>query len=435
MNPRRAAYEVLKEVTASGAYANLSLKALPQDMPEKDKKWVTAAVYTALEHLTYIDFLISEFAKGKPNTAVKNVLRLGLCQLLYMDVPASAACDESVKLIKELGKAALAGYVNGVMRSICRKLQELPEPTGGLAEQLAAKHSYPAFLVQEYLNDYGGEFAEKLMQPAPHHMTVRAQSPYTADRLEQELKRRGIEYTRGQLSQNAFKLHKGLHIESELLFTEGSITVQSESAMLICELMDLKSGMRVLDACAAPGGKTAYMAELMQHSGEIVAMDFHSHRKALLDATLRRLKVEIAATRLQDATEYVPDFEASFDAVLIDAPCSGLGVPGKPDARLKRDEGDFTALAGIQSKLLATCSKYVKPGGVLMYSTCTISRRENSDVVSAFLAGNPAFVPDMPEALLSQSLKPRVKNGMLQLFPHMDGTEGFFMARMKKLWN
>ena len=201
------------------------------------------------------------------------------------------------------------------------------------------------------------------------------------------------------------------------------MTVQSESAMLVCRALGDCRDKRVLDACAAPGGKAAYIASLCENRVSLVCMELHEHRKALLDSTLQRLHVQ-ADTLLHDATEPVPAFIGAFDAVLLDAPCSGLGLTGdKPDIRYGKHDADVTALAALQQTLLCQCANYVRPGGVLVYATCTISRRENEDNVARFLETHAAFALDPLPLPLSN-------DGTLQLFPHVHGTDGFYIARM-----
>jgi 16S rRNA (cytosine967-C5)-methyltransferase len=269
-------------------------------------------------------------------------------------------------------------------------------------------------------------------KPDTFSLTVRAQYPYSAEMLERELNERGAEYVRGKIDSNAFKLKKGFNVAREPLFLNGSITVQSESAMLVCRVTGAEPGMRILDACAAPGGKTAYLAELMEQKGRIISWELHPHRKALLDRTLSRLNVGIAETQIRDASVRQNGFDDMFDAVLIDAPCSGLGVFGKPDVRYAKTPDMIDELAGVQRSILGTCADYVKPGGTLVYATCTVSRRENEEITEDFLRERDDFLPGLPDELLPEQLKSRARQGMLQLFPHIDGTEGFFIARMTR---
>lgn len=431
--PRRAALAALLDITERGAYANLRLKEALSGLPAQDARWVSAAVYTTLDHLLYIDYVLGHFAKSRLQPAVRGVLRLGAAQLLYMNVPDSAACNESVELCKQIGKGKLAGYVNAVLRALCRGRDALPPLPGDPVERLSIGYSRPQWLVAEYVGRYGAEFTEALFSAQAPGMTLRAQRPYTRDALAGALRARGVAFQTGRLDSNALRLAKGLDVAKEPLFLEGKATVQSESAMLVCRLAlgSFQPGMRILDACAAPGGKTAYLSHLMEGEGRIDAWELHPHRAALLKKTLERLQVENAAVSLQDAAQPKPGLAGAYDVVLIDAPCSGLGVFGKPDARYAKTDEIVKGLAALQGKLLNACAPYVRPGGALVYATCTISHRENEGQIQAFLAEHGEFAPGNMSALPA-CLRERARGGTLQLFPHMDDTEGFFMARLVK---
>lgn len=385
-----------------------------------------------LDHLITLDHIIGFYAKGRQKPVIRNILRLGACQALYMGVPESAACNESVKLTKAVGKGALSGFVNGVMRSICKNKGTMPPLPKAPAERISIEKSWPVWLVEEYISQYGEAFTEALLSPQPSFMTVRPQYPYTKEQLEAALNERGFDYEAGALFADAFRLKKGFDPMKEPLFTEGKLTVQSESAMLVCCAMGAKSGMRILDACAAPGGKTAYLASLMENDGEILAWELHPHRRELMDKTLSRLGVSIAKTEVQDASAFREDLVECFDAILVDAPCSGLGVPGKPDARYRKNGELIDELHAIQLAILAQTAKYLKKGGVLLYATCTVSKRENEDTVAEFLNTHTEFTLSSLAPFLPESLRAREQEGMLQLFPHLDGTEGFFLSRMVK---
>ena len=423
MSTRRAALDTLMKVTDQGAYANLALKQGVQNLSGADTRWVSAVVYTALENLLYIDHTIAVYARGKLKPQIRGILRLGVCQAFFMNTPHRVACDESVKLAKEIGKGALSGYVNAVMQSVCKGgLAELPQDP---VLRMSMQYSAPEWLVRMYILDYGEAFAEGLLGAKLSGMTLRAQPPCTTGALADELARRGIPYTQGSLVKDALRIQAGFNVAADEWFTAGRYTVQSESAMLACHAVGVAPGMRVLDACAAPGGKTAYLSALMQGEGEIVACELHPHRTELMQRTLERLNVKNATALTLDAGETNPAFIDGFDAVLIDAPCSGLGVTGKPDIRLAKREEDIQVLTEVQKRILWTCSAYVKPGGALVYATCTVNKRENEMQMDAFLAAHADFYLEALEPYIPEG-------GSLQLFPHVHGTEGFFIARVRR---
>lgn len=434
MSIRRKALEALMDITDRGAYANLRLKDALLGLPQGDAAWISAAVYTALDHLLYLDYIIGHYAKGRVDSRIRCVLRLGLCQALYMDVPAHTACDESVKLAKEIGKGALSGYVNAVMRAMCKGMAHPPDLPKETADRLSIQYSWPKFLVEDYIRQYGEAFTEQMLRFGAYRgMTLRAASPFTAEDLDAALRERGIPFSRGALAGDAFRLGAGLNIAAEPLFLQGAVTVQSESSMLVCRAIGPKPGMRVLDACAAPGGKTAYLSALLSGSGGITALELHAHRLELLRQTLSRLHVTNAEALQKDASVYLPEFDSAFDAVLVDAPCSGLGVAGKPDARYARSDRIIDDLSKVQSALLDVCARYVAPGGTLLYSTCTISGRENEGVADGFLTSHAEFEACLPKDLTPPALSGRIANGRIQLFPHLDDTEGFFIARFRRI--
>ena len=420
------------DVTDDGAYANLRLKEARQAAGTvAEGRWITAAVYTTLDHLLYLDYLLGHFTKGRQKPAIRGILRLGACQILYLRVPAAAACNESVKLAKEIGKGALSGYINGVLRSVARAWEEnrLPlPPSEPPALRMSIQYSWPQWLVEEWISRYGEAFAEEMLKAsAQPGMSLRPQWPYKPEALAQWLQERKVEYRQGKWDPNCFLLSKGLDVTQEPLFQQGKVALQGESAMLVCRACGVAPGDSVLDACAAPGGKTAYLASLCKGDVRLQGWELHAHRKELLDKTLARLGVR-AQTQVQDAACHLPQWDGAFDVVLLDAPCSGLGVY-KPDVRYAKSSEGIDALANVQENLLATCANYVKPAGALVYATCTISWRENQGQIERFLQNHPQFCLDSLTPYLPQGL-PELECGMVQLFPHRDGVEGFFIARM-----
>ncbi len=430
MSVRRVALEALLDITDKGAYANLRLKKAQSGLSGQDARWVAAVVYETLDHMLYIDYVLAQYVKGTQKPAIRGILRMGACELLFLRTPTAAAVNESVRLVKEIGKAPLAGFVNGALRALARNLNTPPPLPADAARRLSIQYSWPLWLVEEWLDRFGEAETEALISAPPPPMTLRPQPPYTAKELASELDRRNMPYTTGELDPNCLKLARGYDVAQDTLFEGGRIAVQSESSMLVCRACGVKPSMRVLDACAAPGGKSAYLYALC---GEIdlTAWELHEHRKELLDRTLDRLHVK-ALTGVHDAAEPVPECQDMFDVVLIDAPCSGLGVAsGKPDVRYSKSPEAIEELAQAQRRILDACAAYVRPGGVLVYASCTISCRENEEQVLSFLSRRPEFSLDDLTPYLPPAL-PGLKGGMMQLLPHRDHTEGFFIARMMR---
>ena len=397
--------------------------------------FITALTHAAIENLKYSDYLLAHFVKGRMHGSIRLLLRMEIAELLMMNTAPYAVIDESVKLTKEIGKSGLAGFVNGVLRRIDRERDSLPALPDDDSEYLQVKFGIPRFLADEYLSQYGREFTENMLASANTNMTFRAQYPYTSDeviaRLNAVSEYSDITFEFGKLDPNAIIPSRGFDATATRLFKDGMLTVQSESAMLVCRACKVRPGIKVLDACAAPGGKTAYLASLMRNTGFIQAWELHENRVKLTNATLSRLGANAACIR-HDATEPMPELYESFDIVLIDAPCSGFGVSSKPDTYLNRTEGTVREIYCTQKKILDECSKYVKSGGALVYATCTISRPENEENVLGFLAEHKEFELEGFSDMLPVEYADRASGGMLQLFPHLDGSDGFFIARMIK---
>ncbi len=422
MSVRRAALAALTAVTEEGAYANLALKSAAAALPKADAGRVSALVYGTLDHLLTIDHYLSALTAANKNALVRNVLRLGACQLLYMRTPAHAAVNESVALCREIGKAALSGYVNGVLRALQRRIagNALPPLPADATGRLSVQYSFPRWLVEKWVADYGETFAEALLAAEPSGLTVRPQHPCTADELIFELP---AGTSRGRWERDCLHVPAGFDAADSDAFLSGRMAIQSESAMLVCRALGDCRKKRVLDACAAPGGKSACVASFAQNDVSITCFELHAHRAELTQKTLERLHVS-AEVLQRDASVFDEAFRDAFDAVLVDAPCSGLGlVHGKPDVRYQKTPEDVKSLVAVQRGILDACARYVSPGGVLVYATCTISKPENEAQIAAFLARNSLFS-------LSPMPLPIENGGELQLFPHVHGTEGFYMARM-----
>ena len=422
MNARRQALDALCDITDRGAYANLCVKQLTSSLPEREAKLAAALVYHTLDHLLTIDYYLAHFVKGAQKPVIRGILRLGVCELLFLSTPAHAALNESVTLTKEVGKSGLSGFVNAVLRNIDRSRASLPAFPAEPVARLSIQYSYPEWIVREWVTRFGEAEIEALLSRPQSAIEVRAQYPFTCEELQAALP---VKSTINSIDENSLSLESGFDLASHPLFQDGKFTVMGESAMLACRALGDMRGKRVLDACAAPGGKSAYLASLMQNDIDLTCFELHPHRKELLDKTLARLHVS-AETLVKDAAEFDPAFEAAFDGVLIDAPCSGLGLLGdKPDIRYSKTDTDITALVEIQKRILETCARYVKPGGVLVYATCTISLRENEEQIVAFLREHKEFA-------LEQIPISVANDGQIQLLPHVHNTDGFYIARMRR---
>lgn len=431
MTAERKALEILQEITRGGAYANLALKDGLADEPANAAR-VTALVYTALENLNYCDHIIDHYAKGRLHSVIRGVLRLALTEIFFMDTPDHAACSRYTGLTASIGKAKLKGFVNGVLRNVIRDrdADALPPLPESFPERMEILHGVPAFMAEEYARRYGESFTEELLSARVKGAAVRAVYPHTPEELFARLDGLGVPYVKSELIEGAALPESLAAITGDEFFASGGMTVQSEGAMLAARCLGVKPGLRVLDACAAPGGKTAYICDVMQRRGSVTAWDIHPHRVVLIKNTLRRLGIEGVDCSVRDASVPAPEYENAFDAILLDVPCSGLGGGSKPDARYRRTRESIEEISSVQRRILEACSGYLAPGGALVYSTCTLSERENEGVVRDFLETHTDFYADPLAGFLPEALRGRGDTGMLTLFPNVDGTEGFFIARL-----
>ena len=418
MKAREQALRALIHMEEKGAYANLELKnALQLDDP-REKAFATELVYGVLRYRLNLDYIRDQFSTVKPKKIalpIQQIIRLGIYQLMHLDrVPASAACNESVKLAHRYGNKGAAGFVNGLLRAVSRKKEEIVYPQDP-TENLMVRYSFPRQIAETWIRDYGTETAQKIMQSlnSPKKISVRPNLLKTTPKeLETLWARHGISFEKNG---SVYLIQSG---QPDKLpgFEEGFFTVQDFGSMKIVQLLNPKPGDRVLDACAAPGGKSCYMAQLMENRGEIIACDLYPHRVDLIKRTAVRLGARIVTPVVQDATVLNQDFFGQFDKILVDAPCSGLGViAGKPD--IKWRELNFDSLEILQYNILDTAVEYLAAGGELVYSTCTVHVQENENVVQKLLQNRQDVA--------------RISD-YIQLLPGPDH-DGFFMCKLKKV--
>jgi 16S rRNA (cytosine967-C5)-methyltransferase len=437
---RMAAWEALNDVLIKRAYADLAAKDRFKTLEQRDARFARKLLYQTLDKLIAIDSAISPWLDRKQTPErVQNALRIGVCQLLYMNsVPDFAALDSTVEIAKQDGFVTRAGLVNAVLRNVIKEGKQpiLPDRETDLAGHLSVKYSWPRFVVEMWLKDRP-EQAEALLAWEPRfHATLRANSLAggTAGELEEYLKANEIEHEAGTLVPGAFRYRGNADITGWELFQSGKITVQGEASQLVSHVAAQVAGpgAAILDACAAPGGKSACIAAELGDNCSITSWDVHTHRLALMRETFARLHVKSAAAELHDARFADP---RRYDLAIVDAPCSGLGVAwGSPDIKISRRQEDIPPLVVTQKKILGNAAECVRVGGKLLYSTCTIDRAENENVIAGFLKLERAFRPAELAQYLPEHLRGRVENGcMLQLLPPLDGAEGFFMALLQRV--
>ena len=444
-NPREIALTIVDRVDRGKAYADVLLNARLEEavLAQADGALLTRLVYGALRWRGRIDWVLGHLLR-KPlkdlDPLVRNLLRLGGYELLFLDrVPSYATVNELVELAKRRAGPGKARLVNAVLRQIARRERDawLPPAVSGNAADLAALVSHPAWLIDMWQEQFGGGESRRLMEAnneeAP--LVLRANRLRMArEALVRRLCARGVDARPGIWSPLAVRLRGSASPADLAEFREGLCQVQGEASQTVGFLADPRPGMRVLDVCAAPGGKTTHMAELMHDRGEIVACDVSERGLARLDDNARRLGLECIRTQICDATQALPGDSGAFDRVLVDAPCSGLGtLRGHPEIRWHRTLKDLHRLAALQARILEQSAPRVRPGGVLVYATCTLSRVENELLVAAFVERHSDFVVEDAAAHLPDTARPMTAGPYLHALPHRHDTDGFFAARLRRL--
>lgn len=455
-NPRQLALNALRAVQR-GAYADIALdRALQQSrVAAVDRRLVTELVYGSVRRQRTLDACIDRLAKKKSHQQppdLRLILHLGLYQLRYLDhIPPSAAVDTTVELAKQNGFKGLAGFVNGVLRNYVRQAapgdvlgkEQLLGETADRIQQLAIEQSYPDWMVELWVNQFGWEDAEKLciwLNQAPQ-IDLRV-NPLKAsiEQVEQAMQAAGVNVTRIAGFPQALRLGQGAGAIDRLPgFAEGWWTVQDGSAQLVSHLLNPQPGEVVIDACAAPGGKTTHLAELMQDQGTVWGCDRYASRLKKLTANAARLQLNSIQICTGDSRD-LPQFKNIADRVLIDAPCSGLGTLHRhADARWRQTPETVQELAQLQTELLNEAATWVKSNGLMVYATCTLHPDENEAVVDRFLNEHPewqieSIPPDHPAAKFVDKIleEPGRDRAWLRVLPHQHDMDGFFMVLLRK---
>ena len=407
MSAREYAWTILQRVLLENGYANLLLRSMPKEYSRSDRNLITEIVYGTLRNKSMLEFQRKDLVKGRlrPRTAI--LLDMSVYQILYLSrIPAYAVIDEAVSLAQKKEK----GFVNAVLRAIAKRGEVKPEQDGSL-ETLAIETSHPLFLLKLWTAHYGRETAEAI---AKHNQ----QRPKMYGRLntlkcrKEELDDPGITW----LGETCFACD-GVLSETEW-FQEGKVLIQDRSSQMVVELLDAHAGMKVLDLCAAPGTKTQQIACMMENRGEITALDLYPERVGLIEQLMEKTGVSIVRCRAEDASVLSEDYaEESYDRILADVPCSGLGdLSHKPEIRFRVSPESIDELVALQKRILNRAAGLLKRGGILVYSTCTLNRKENEAQVLSFLKEHPDY------ALIREET----------VFPMAYDSDGFYMAALRK---
>lgn len=427
-NPREKALQIINDVLYKGAFLEESLEILKKsNIDERDYNFIKEITTGVIRNRTYLDYVIKINSRVKIKRIHKiilSILEMAIYQMYFLDkVPDYSIVDESVNLAKIYGNRGSISFTNGILRSISKK--DAPQvKIEDSIDNLSTFYSHPKFYTEYFYNNYGEEFTKKLLK-ANNEMppfTIRVNTLKTSKSdLMSNLKELGFEIEE-TVYDNALNILNPKGIIDTKYFDEGHFYVQDLGSILVASFLNPRENSSLLDLCAAPGGKTTHLAELMNNTGEIMACDKSQSKIKLIQENAKRLGVKNIETRVNDARLLNKDFIDKFDYVLVDAPCSGTGLyRKKPDIKWNKDLEDIKSLAEIQLEILDKAKDYVKDGGELLYSTCSLSKIENEDVVNKFLENNKNF-----------KIKKLRDREVLKLFPSTDGSDGFSITLMEK---
>lgn len=436
VNLREVVLDILLEVNENGMYShvvmNNALKKY-QYLEKSERAFITRIAEGTIERQITIDYIIDMFSKvktAKMKPVIRNIMRMAVYQIMYMDaVPVSAACNEAVKLTVKRGFAGLKGFVNGVLRNIARNKDTIEYSS------LSVKYSMPDWIIRKWQECYDENTLVTILEALQEKRdtVIRCNTERcSVDELITELQAEEITVGRSPYVEYALTIDNYDYLDNIKAFREGRFSVQDISSMLVGTVSGIKEGDCVIDVCAAPGGKSLHMAELLNGSGEVIAMDISQSKVDMMKQSIERMKFRNITAKVQDACVYHEELCEKADILLCDLPCSGLGIIGrKADIKYKMTEEKQKELVELQRKILENVYRYVKKGGTLIYSTCTINREENEENVEWLLKNFPferENLCNLPENLAADTQK----SGYIQMLPGVHQTDGFFIARLKR---
>lgn len=439
--PRKLALEALYKIDKEEAYSNIVLDELLNKnrnvLSNKDINFISELVYGVTTWKLTLDTIIQKYSKikiKKISPWVINILRMGAYQIVFLDkVPKSAAVNESVNLCKKYGGKSV-GFVNAILRKVEKSdYLELFEIKNDI-EKISKTNSMPEWIVKELNNEFNAEKVNEICKNSnlKPKITIRVNNlKTTKNELKKSLKSKEIEVEDGILEDFLY-LKNVKNITNLDEYKKGLFTMQDESAGLTALVLNPKEGESILDCCSAPGGKTTYIAELMNNNGNIKAWDLYKHRLDKVQENSKRLGIDIIKTEENDATVLKEEYIEKFDKILIDAPCLGLGViKRKPDIKWQRKFEDIEEISKIQEKILNTCSKYLKRGGILVYSTCSIVKSENEKIIEKFLKSERFELEEINNVNIENLENKITKKGIIKLYPS-ENMDGFFISKLIK---
>lgn len=451
MNLREMIIEILLELERTDGYLNLLLSDVLDKydyLEPKEKAFIKRVAEGTVERRIQLDYVldgISKVPSGKMKPFIRALLRMSAYQILFMEtVPDAAVCNEAVKLAKKRKFGSLQGYVNGVLRNLSRQKETIVYPSMEKepVKALSVRYSVPVWLTEFFRRVYGKDTTEKMLRAFLERKPVTVRLEETLSKREREdllssWEKKGVAVSKHPYLPYAVRIEKTEGIKRLPGYEEGLFAVQDVSSMLAVEAAGIEPGQTVLDLCAAPGGKSLHAASKLAGTGKVLSFDLTETKRSRMEENRRRMGRENMETAVGDARVYREELYQSADVVLADVPCSGLGVIGrKPDIKYHVTEASLKEITALQKEILQNAAAYVKPGGILLYSTCTVNPQENEEMMEWFCASHPFVLENISPCLpggLPEKLRQEAEKGMVQLLPGIHEADGFFFARLRKI--
>ena len=447
LNIREMALEILLEAERNGAYPNVLLKQTLDKylyMEKQERAFLTRLVEGTVERKLTLEYYLNHVSKtpvNKCKPVIRCILRMAAYQIFYMDaVPDSAACNEAVKLAQKKGFQTLKGFVNGVLRNLSRRKHEIvmPNEEKEPVKALSAAYSVPEWLVEKVIKEYGMEHGKNMFASLYENVgatTIRVNnSKISTEECAKLLEKEGVHVEKAAYVENALEISGYDSLRFLESFEKGYFQVQDVSSMLVGLAANPKPGDTVIDVCAAPGGKSIHVADLLLGTGHVEARDLTDYKVGLIEENITRCGFTNVTAKRADALMFDEAAKESADIVIADLPCSGLGVlKKKSDIKYRMSQQQIEELAQLQRRILKNAAAYVKPGGTLIYSTCTITKEENDMQVDWILENLPLQLVSLEGCMCEELLKNHEREGVLQLLPGREKTDGFFLAKFQKI--
>lgn len=445
MNARELAVYTLINIIEQKSYNNLSLKKVfseNKEISSQDRAFITELVNGTLRNIIYIDYVINSFSKTKTKKMkplILNILRISVYQLQFMDkIPSSATCNEAVNFVKKKKINGLAGFVNGVLRNIDRAGKDivLPNEKENPVEFLSIKYSYQEWIIKKMLMQMTYDEVKAMCESnsIPPRVSICVNTIKTSrEQLKDILEKEGMIVECGKITENSLYIGKTGNIADSDAFKKGLFHIMDESSMCAIDTLEPSENDIIIDLCASPAGKTFYSSYLTNANAEIIARDIHPHKIELMEVSKSRLGLYNVVTQLKDATIFYEEDEETADKLIVDAPCSGFGiVRKKPDIKYNKQEDDIKELVNLQREILKNSYRYLKKGGILLYSTCTIFDEENIENVLWFCENYNFELVSINSENIKNIDSKSAEKGYLNIYPNMFNTDGFFIAKLRR---